>query len=354
MVFHRRADLVIMAAVGMIVLSGISGCGAKEEPEDTTPDIYTCAGAPASCLRIASGWTLEGTILSQGQTGNGGPDPFVVRLDDGRYRLYYAVSDVPADPDWWGLVSWISDDGLHFTKEAGYRYEDYTLFQHCIVRNTDGTWRMYWLDQKQGQVNGRGYKAIRSALSTDGGGTFTAEAGERLTFSGTGYELNGIGSARAIRLASGEIRLYYAGIGSDHGRTLSAISPNGLDFTREDGVRLDILCPPEAGLNGVSPVIDAAGTFHIFLWGTRCTGNYVNSKDGIFDGTTPDGLTITISNSPFIQGYSKDGTMNTWIHPEDFTVVQTPQGLRLYFILYGPNGPVTETALYSVINTSIK
>ncbi len=46
--------------------------------------------------------------------------------------------------------------------------------------------------------------------------------------------------------------------------------------------------------------------------------------------------------------------MNTWIHPEDFTVVQTPQGLRLYFILYGPGGAVTETALYSVINTSIK
>ncbi len=121
MVFHRRVDFVIMAAVGMIVLSGLSGCGAKEEPEDTTPEIYTCAGAPASCLRIASGWTFEGTVLSQGQTGNGGPDPFIVRLDDGRYRLYYAVSDVPADPDWWGMVSWISDDGLYFTKEAGYR-----------------------------------------------------------------------------------------------------------------------------------------------------------------------------------------------------------------------------------------
>jgi len=50
---------------------------------------------------------------------------------------------------------------------------------------------------------------------------------------------------------------------------------------------------------------------------------------------TPDGPTITIAASLFIQGYSKDGTMAAWVHPEDFSVVQTPQGLRVYFILYG-------------------
>ena len=84
------------------------------------------------------------------------------------------------------MVSWISDDGLNFTKEAGYRFEGYTLFGHWIVRNPDGSFRMYWLDQKQGQVNAMGYKAIKSALSTDGGWTFVAEPGERLTYSGTG------------------------------------------------------------------------------------------------------------------------------------------------------------------------
>ncbi|MCK7476886.1 MAG: hypothetical protein M0C28_04600 [Candidatus Moduliflexus flocculans] len=80
MVFHRRIDFVIMVAVGLLVLSGLSGCGAKEEPEDTTPEIYTCAGDPATCLRIANGWTYEGTVLSLSQTGNGGPDPVVIRL----------------------------------------------------------------------------------------------------------------------------------------------------------------------------------------------------------------------------------------------------------------------------------
>ncbi len=348
-----RGRIPILMAVGSLLLIGLSGCGAKEEPEDDTPEIYTCAGTPATCLRIAGGWTYEGVVLSMSQTGNGGPDPVVIRLDDGRYRIYYAVADTPGDPDWWGMVSWISEDGLNFTKEAGYRFEGYTLFGHWIVRNPDGSFRMYWLDQKQGQVDNKGYKAIRSALSTDGGWTFIGEPGERLTYSGAGYETNGIGGGRVILLDDGRFRMYYGGTG-DYSRVLSAVSTDGLSFTREDGVRLDKLCPAESGAPGVTPVLDALGTVHTLLWGTRCTGNYENSKSGLFDGTTADGLTLTIAASPFVQGYSKDGTMNTWIGPQDHTVVQTPQGLRVYFILYGPGGVVTETALYSVINTSIK
>ena len=165
---------------------GLSGCGAKEEPDDTTPKPYTCSGTPATCLRLGSGWTYEGVILSMSQTGNGGSDPVVIRLDDGRTRIYYAVADTPNDPDWWGMVSWISDDGLNFTKEAGYRFEGYTLFGHWIVRNPDGSFRMYWLDQKQGQVNAMGYKAIKSALSTDGGWTFIGGAGREADLFGHG------------------------------------------------------------------------------------------------------------------------------------------------------------------------
>ncbi|MCK7476888.1 MAG: hypothetical protein M0C28_04610 [Candidatus Moduliflexus flocculans] len=47
-----------------------------------------------------------------------------------------------------------------------------------------------------------------------------------------------------------------------------------------------------AAAPAVTPVIDALGTIHIFLWGTRCTGITSNSKAGLFDGTTADGLTL--------------------------------------------------------------
>jgi hypothetical protein len=355
---NRRALPVVVAALAsVVVLLSLMSCGAKEEPEDTTPKPYTCSGSVASCLRLGSGWTYEGVVLTKDQTGAGGPDPWVVRLDDGRYRIYYAVAIDQGD-NWNGMVSWISDDGLQFTQEAGYRFEGYSLFQHCIVRNPDGTWRMYWLDQKQGWINNKGNKAIKSALSTDGGWSFTLEVGERLTYSGTGDELNGIWSCKVVCLPNGSFRMYYTGIGPDHGRTLSALSPNGIDFTRESGVRLDVLCPPEASPGNVTPLIDALGTYHTFTRGARCTGNYENMKAGLFDGTTTDGLTLAIAASPYLQGYSKDGTLTNQVDPQDFCPVQTPQGLRVYFILYNSgstaNQIIPETALYSMINTSIK
>ena len=143
----NRGFLAILPALALLLLASSRCSSGTESPDDTTPKPYTCTGTPATCLRISGGWTYEGVVLSQGQTGNGGSDPFVLRLDDGRYRIYYAVADTPADPDWWGMVSWISSDGLNFTQEPGYRFEGYTLFGHWIVRNLDSSYRMYWLDQ---------------------------------------------------------------------------------------------------------------------------------------------------------------------------------------------------------------
>jgi hypothetical protein len=337
-----------MSLVFVFSLTADMSCS-KKPPENTTPKPYTCSGTVAQCLRVTNGWTLEGIAATFDQSG---ADPWIIRLDDGRYRLYQRVSiDEPSA--WEGIASWISNDGLSFTQEAGYRLQGFTLFQHSIVRNPDGSYRMFWLDQSQGFVNDLANKAIKSALSTDKGWTFALEPGERLRYSGTGDETNGIVSCRVQVLPNGTFRMYYHAY-SDHDKILSALSLDGLNFMREDGVRLDRLCPPETRFGGVTPIIDVQGTMHIFVQTVRCTGNYVNPQTGLFDGTTADGLTIDIASSPFVQDYSKDGTRQNSIHPEDFTVVQTPEGLRVYFILYGAGGIVPETALYSVINKSIK
>ncbi|MBP7707673.1 MAG: hypothetical protein KA243_10580 [Candidatus Aminicenantes bacterium] len=347
-----RKNVPLLPILVLLALWILQSCGA-EPPEDTTPKPYTCAGAPATCLRFGSGWTYEGVVMPHDLTV---PDPWLVRLDDGRIRLYCGVS-IDEGENWNGIVSWISDDGLQFTEEPGFRLQGYSLFQFCVVRNPDATWRMYWLDQKQGQVNGRGNKAIKSAVSVDGAWTFTEEAGERLTYSGTGYEVNGIWSGKVIALPGGGFRMYYTGIGADHGRSLSAFSSNGLDFAREDGVRLDVMCPPEESPGNVTPIIDAQGTYHTFTRAVRCTGDYVGAVSGLFDGPTVDGLTLSIAASPYVRGYSKDGTLSNQVDPQDFCPVQTPQGLRVYFILYNSGSSsqiIPETALYSVINMSIR
>ena len=59
-----------------IFFLSLTSCGAKgPDNDDTTPKPYTCSGTPATCLRLGSGWTYEGVILSMSQTGNGGSDP---------------------------------------------------------------------------------------------------------------------------------------------------------------------------------------------------------------------------------------------------------------------------------------
>jgi len=338
--------LVVLSACAALFF--VVTCGSKTEPEDTTPKPYTCQGTVEHCLRVSNPWVFEGQSASFDQSGS---DPWIVRLEDGRYRLYKRQTiDEPSA--WEGLTSCISTDGRSFTPEDGFRFQGYTLFMHCIVRNPDGTYRVYWLDQKQGAVNGAGNKAIKSAISIDGGWTFAEEAGERLRYAGSGSEVNGIGPCRVLPLPDGTFRMYYHAY-SDHDVILSARSSDGLAFNRESGIRLDRLCPPETQFHHVVPVTDALGTTHIFAMTTRCTGNYENSLDGIFDGTTPDGLTVTMAASPFVRGYSKDGSTTNYVHPDDFVVVQAPEGLRVYFILYA-NRVVAETALYSVINASIK
>jgi predicted GH43/DUF377 family glycosyl hydrolase len=154
-----------------------------------------------------------------------------------------------------------------------------------FVRVSTGKIRAYYVDQSDTY----GPQPIRSAISTDDGLSFSLEAGERLSSTGTGYEAKGIGAPRVLKTKEGMYRMYYSG-GSDHERILSAISTNGLDFVREDGVRLDArgYCPQVSGM-GVAPVLDANGTYHVFSKATRCTGDWVNALTGIYDLTSSDG-----------------------------------------------------------------
>jgi hypothetical protein len=53
------------------------------------------------------------------QAQGGGSDPCILRLDDGRYRLYYAEA-IDEGSGFWGIISWISNDGSSFIRENGY------------------------------------------------------------------------------------------------------------------------------------------------------------------------------------------------------------------------------------------
>jgi hypothetical protein len=94
-------------------------------------------------------------------------DPTVIRLPDGKVRLYVPMADVLP-----GIASFISDDGLHFTRESGTRNANggmpgaLVLAAHRI--------RMF-----AGNVPGADQAGIGSMISDDGL-TFAAESGVRI------------------------------------------------------------------------------------------------------------------------------------------------------------------------------
>ncbi len=98
-------------------------------------------------------WTPEETNL----VGRAWGPADVVRLPDGRFRMYYTPSDDPdlAPGQHRSVKSAISDDGIHWTVETGHRLNPATFTQLVpsdgsgyqvshpgVVRLLDGTWLM--------------------------------------------------------------------------------------------------------------------------------------------------------------------------------------------------------------------
>src|SRR3989344_3918480 len=168
-------------------------------------------------------WTKE-----SGQRIAGGI-PFAHKLMDGRIRLYYCGQG--------GVLSAISSDGLNFTKESGTRIgpgsgNEAVVCDPTLVTLSDGRVRLYYKGADGMGGPGKAIHKIYSAISLDGL-LFTKE-GTRIDSEQT--DDRGWASVpEALRLLDGRVRLYYVSdsVVSGHG-TVSAISSDGLIFTKED------------------------------------------------------------------------------------------------------------------------
>ena len=209
---------------------------------------------------LSNGWNFEGKVIH---------DPYffdvcVLRLEDGRYRLY---GGPPGD----GSVShpvesYISDDGVVFRKEEGYRLTG--AFMPFVVKLAGGGFRMYFTDQEI-PIGAEGGRGIKSAFSNDGL-QFTVEEGDRLVYTDDVYESLGIRGSKILELAGASYRMYYHGIdANNHWRVLSAISLDGLNWTREEGVRLDPadLCGAFTNprIGNIAPLITTDGVYHLYV-----------------------------------------------------------------------------------------
>jgi hypothetical protein len=174
------------------------------------------------------------------------------------------------------------------------------------VRLADGRIRLYAFVAKEG---------VHSAVSTSAAGTsFTAEAGQRITFAPGGQ-------TRAYVLADGRVRLFYTGNGAIN----SAISTDGLTFT-DEGPRITTAA---AGFEpgGIS-IVKFKGGYRAYFSNLEKPG--VRADRITRTATSPDMLTWTVG--PVITGASgtiKDGAS----HPFAIT-----DGTRIALYYNGDRG----------------
>lgn len=217
-------------------------------------------------------WETEGVIFSDPTIHN----VEVILLPDGRYRMYFHQATE--------MKSAISTDGRAFEVEPGVRLQG---AMPSLIKLSDGRWRIYY----QTQESGKG--VFKSALSTDGL-KWNLEPGTRLTGGGE-FDLDNVVHPSVIALPQGGYRMYYDGeIKKTEQefiwRILSAISPDGLTWTKEGGVRIDVETTPlEADLvfNAHARYLTLTGTYELYFGVQTPNDEFI---DGIYRATSTDGL----------------------------------------------------------------
>jgi len=221
-------------------------------------------------------WTVEPGIRLEDATV-----PNILRLEDGRFRLYYGGPG--------GILSAISDDGLNFTKESGIRIPsgsadspEMIVSDPTLVRLKDGKVRMYYKGATGGGGPGQAVHSVFSAISTDG-----------LSFEKEGIRVDsrqtpdgGWASVpEAILLPDGRVRIYYVSDGADVGHgVVSAISEDGLSFTREGPVLQGFVDPAVIKLaSGEYLMLAVAFPF-------SAKGRLTDAAPGIYSFTSVDGI----------------------------------------------------------------
>jgi hypothetical protein len=207
--------------------------------------------------------------------------PSILRLEDGRFRLYYGGPG--------GILSAISQDGLNFTKEASVRVSsgsagspEMIVSDPTLVKLKDGRIRMYYKGATGGGGPGQAVHSIFSAISSDG-----------LSFEKEGIRIDsqqtpddGWASVpEAILLSDGRVRIYYVSDGPDvrHG-IVSAISEDGLSFTREGPVLSGFVDPAVIRLASGNYLMLAVA----FPFSTE--GVLTDAAPGIYSFLSSDGI----------------------------------------------------------------
>jgi hypothetical protein len=191
-----------------------------------------------------------------------GAHPTVVRLPDGRQRMYYATPGyAPLFPS--RLLSARSRDGYVWFLDDGVRFGDVGFGVMEVVPLPDGTWRLYFNDRRLDDTS-----RILSARSTRGL-TFHLEAGVRLP---APYV-----DPAVVRLSSGGWLMAVSTIQKGRRQRIHlAESQDGLHWHVERRPLFD-----DSGASDFDPTLLALPHGHFRLYYTRSRGEVFEVLSGV-------------------------------------------------------------------------
>lgn len=264
------------------------------------------------------------SVLSMGQIWQDGKEAIkgnyeaaeVVDLGNGRYRMYYNLSDKPES----GIFSAVSTDAVHWGTEKGTRKESSDW--PSVNKLGDHSWRMYY---HQGN-------SIKSALSPDGL-TWKDESGIRIDTSldNSDVPLSDVNEPAVRKLDDKTYIMVYTGTtnaqSDPKGKTslfFWATSDNGIDFVKK-GIAMDSRNDTFNGqIDGPELVKWTDGSMHLFFW----------SKKGIYDSTFKDNTTFIDPRLAFTKT-SKDKDSGSSVTPADPTLLRVGNKWFMYYQQYG-------------------
>lgn len=268
------------------------------------------------------GWKYEDQVFSDEQIVN----IDIIELEDGRLRAYYMYPD--------GIRTAVSnDEGKTFQLEDGVIIQG----QHvAVLKLPDGRIRAYY-----NEFFGNG--SLVSSISTDGR-NFVKEEGIRISPGGPGArDSNAIVHPDVVALPDGKVRIYYDGEGefspSSDGPPpwngiLSATSEDGLNFVKDDGVRVEKGVKPIKFSSLVwSPFVEIENDLFKLYFSVE--GGPM-SKNGAYIATSTDGLNFAIHKRPILKIDKRLGPHKPTIGglpglPQDLNIVNVRGGKRLFY-----------------------
>ncbi len=230
--------------------------------------------------------------------------PCVIQLDNGSYRMYYEGKKSNTPP-YYRILSAFSNDGFNWIKEPGIRvnaggvYDSTSVIKPEVIRLEDGKFRLYYSGNDVS--NGR----ILSALSSDGI-NFIKESSIQLNYGGT-YGSVGVGDPTIIQISNNKFRMYHIGYDGSNVRILSATASINATLIAEKTVT-NLAPGNSVNVTTPWTVPSVPGNYSVWVTIEDCSPNDINLSNNIaqsqnitVSGTAPSApdLSITSDNISF-------------------------------------------------------